>query len=91
MPAPNKWPDPHPKAHEAIKVLNVHLKLAGMSRRQLSKLSGVGEATLNTWWAGKCGPHVYQLEQALKVFGLRLKVAALEEPCQKTKIPNKRP
>jgi transcriptional regulator with XRE-family HTH domain len=78
-----RWPHPHPRAHELIKVLDVHLQLSGMSRRQLSKASGVGEATLTTWWQGKCCPHVYQLEQVLKVFDLRLKIATLEKPAHK--------
>lgn len=67
---------PAAAAHEAVKVLDVHLRAAGMSRRALSNKSGIPERTLADWWYGKGDPHVAFLEAALGVFELRLKVAA---------------
>ncbi len=67
---------PAPQAHEAIKVLDVHMRIENMSRRTLARKSGVAEKTLADWWRGKYDPHVSMLEAALNVFELRLKVGA---------------
>lgn len=66
---------PNPKAHEAVKVLDVHCRLSGMSRRQLAKKSGIPERTLADWWYAKGDPHLFLIESALAVFDLRLKVS----------------
>lgn len=76
MTTPSLRNRPAATAHECIKVLDVHLRVAGMSRRALAKKSGVPERTLADWWYGKGDPHVALLEAALGVFELRLKVAA---------------
>lgn len=67
---------PSANAHESVKVLDAWLRVEGMSRRALSKKSGVPERTLADWWYGKGDPHVALLEAALGVFDLRLKVAS---------------
>lgn len=76
MTAPALRNRPAATAHEAIKVLDVHLRVAGMSRDALARKIGVGERTVADWWLGKGDPHVALLEAALSVFNLRLKVAA---------------
>lgn len=70
---------PNPKAHEAIKVLDIRCRISGMSRRELAKRSGVPERTLADWWYAKSDPHLFLIESALAVFDLRLKVSGKEK------------
>ena len=68
---------PSKLAHETVKVLDAHMRVEGMSRRQLAKLAGVHERTLADWWYGKGSPNVFMLEACLNVFHLRLKASAM--------------
>lgn len=70
---------PSDKAHEAVKVLDVHMRINNMSRAELARKSGVATRTLADWWYGRYPPNVFLLDCALNVFGLRLKVGAKQE------------
>lgn len=65
---------PVASAHDEVKILDVHCRIASISRRELAKRSGVPERTLADWWYG-ADPHVSLLKAALGVFGLKLKVS----------------
>lgn len=66
---------PAKNAHEAIKILDVQMRVEGMSRRELAKRAGVPERTLADWWYGRGDPHLSLVEAALGVFNMRFKVS----------------
>lgn len=67
---------PAANAHEAIRVIDVHMRAVNMSRDMLAKKSGVSDRALEKWWNGKVHPRVMLLEAVLGVFDLKLKVTS---------------
>lgn len=65
--------------HEAVKVMDVHLRLARMSLQELADKAGVSRATIHGWRSGTYTPTLLSLEACLQVLGLRLKVTYLPE------------
>lgn len=69
---------PHPLCHDAIKIMDVELRLKNKTRKWLAAKSGVGERTLEEWWTGKRDPRISLVESCLQVFDMRLKPSAIE-------------
>lgn len=65
---------PADNAHEVVKRLHLELLAEHKSMFWLARKSGIGKKTLQDWWRAKRNPTVMNLEAALNVFGLKLKV-----------------
>jgi len=70
------------QVHHVLKFVHLHMRLEGITQRELSRASGVQKDTIRGWFSGRRDPSFANLTAVLAALGYDLKAVPLhpEEP-----------